>query len=156
MRVAVADAEEELVGEFLDLWVWVLERVCWSESGMCWMYHSFTKPHMTLSALHDTLGEWLASATLRDGEGFHVFLQVQIQEFEDKIEFVAVSVHDVEEADDVGIAHLFEKGDLADGCGGDAFIFGFEADLLEGDDALVGSRQVAGFVDHPVRPCMGD
>ena len=109
---------------------------------------------MTLPALHDALGEWLASATLRDGEGFHVLLQVQIQELEDQIEFVAVGVHDVEEADDVGIAHLFEEGDLADGGGGDAFIFGFQADLLEGDDALVGSRQVAGFVDHPVRACI--
>ena len=62
---------------------------------------------------------------------------------------MAVGVHNVEQAKDIGIVHLFEKGDFADGGGGDAFIFGFEADLLEGDDAVVGEK-VAGLVDHAV------
>ena len=67
---------------------------------------------------------------------------------------MAVGVHDVEQADDVGVAHLFEQGDFADGGGGDALIFGFEADLLEGDDALVGGSEVAGFVDYAVSSCL--
>ena len=79
--------------------------------------------------------QFLAAAAVGHGKGFHVFLQVEVEVLEDKVELVAVGVDDVEEADDVGVFHLFEEGDLADGGGGDAFIFGLETDLLEGDDA---------------------
>jgi hypothetical protein len=81
------------------------------------------------------LGESLAAPAVADGEGFHVFLQVEVEELHDEVQLVAVGVHDVEEADDVGVVHLFEEGDLADGGGGDAFIFGFEANFLEGYNA---------------------
>lgn len=95
------------------------------------------------------LGESLAAAAVADGEGFHVFLQVEVEELHDKVQLVSVGVHDVEEADDVGVVHLFEEGDLADGGGGDAFIFGFEADFLEGYNAAA-VQEVAGFVDDSV------
>jgi len=62
---------------------------------------------------------------------------------------VAVGVHDVEEAHDGGVVHFFEEGNFADGGGGDAFVFCFETDLLEGDDAA-GVGEVAGFVDDAV------
>lgn len=65
-----------------------------------------------------------------------------------------VGVHDVEKTDDVGIVHFFEQRDLADCGGGDALVFGFEADFLEGDDALVGGGEVAGFVDDAVGACV--
>lgn len=62
---------------------------------------------------------------------------------------MAVGVDNVEETQDVVVFHLLEERDLANGGAGDAFIFGFEADLLEGDDfAAIG--EVAGFVDDTV------
>ena len=67
---------------------------------------------------------------------------------------MAVGVDDVEETDDVGVVHFFEEGDFADGGGGDAFVFGFEADFLQGDDALVWGGEVAGFVDYAVGACV--
>jgi len=48
---------------------------------------------------------------------------------------VAVGVHDVEESHDVWVVHLLEERDLANGGAGYAFIFGFEADFLEGYDS---------------------
>jgi hypothetical protein len=63
---------------------------------------------------------------------------------------VAVGVYDVEEADNVGVVHLFEERDLADGSRGDALILGFETNLLEGDNALVLGGEVAGLVDNTI------
>ena len=57
---------------------------------------------------------------------------------------------DVEEAHDVGVVHFLEKRDLANGSGGNAFIFGFQSNLLEGDDALVFGGEVARLVDNSV------
>lgn len=67
---------------------------------------------------------------------------------------MAVGVDDVEKADDVGVVHLFEERDLADGGRGHAFVFGFEADLLEGDDSLVLGGEVARFVNNSVCSCL--
>lgn len=66
---------------------------------------------------------------------------------------MTVGVHNVEQTDDVRVDHLLEEGNLADGGGGDAFVFGFETDLLQRDDALVGRGQVAGFVYDAVGAC---
>lgn len=66
---------------------------------------------------------------------------------------MTVGVHNVEQTDDVGVHHLLQEGNLADGGGGDAFVFGFEADLLQRYDALVGRGQVAGFVYDAVCAC---
>lgn len=63
---------------------------------------------------------------------------------------MAVGVYDVQQADNVGVVHLLEQGDLANGGRGDALIFGFEADLLEGDDALVLGGEVARLVDNSI------
>ena len=84
--------------------------------------------------------------------GLHVFLEVQVEELEDEVEFLAVGVDDVEELDDIGVRHFFEEGDFADGGGGDAFVFGFEADLFEGHDAVV-VAEVFGAVDDAVGAC---
>lgn len=46
-------------------------------------------------------------------------------------------MEDVEETDNVGILHFLEEGDLANGCAGNTFIFGFEADFLECDNAPI-------------------
>ena len=51
---------------------------------------------------------------------------------------MAVCVDDVEETHDSGVVHFLEDGDFADGGAGHAFVFGFETDLFEGDDAVVG------------------
>lgn len=81
------------------------------------------------------LGQGLAAAAVGDGQRLHVLLQIAVEELEDEVQLVAVGVDDVEELDDVGVTHLLEEADLADGGGRDAFVFGFEADLLQGDDA---------------------
>lgn len=96
------------------------------------------------------LGQGLAAPTIADWQCLHVLLQVEVEELEDEVELVAVGVYDVEQADDVGVVHLLEQRDLANGSRGDALIFGFEADLLERDDALVLCCEVAGLVDNSV------
>lgn len=63
---------------------------------------------------------------------------------------MAVCVYDVEETENCRVVHLFEQGNFADRGRGHAFIFGFEADLLEGHDALIGCTEVACFVDDSV------
>jgi hypothetical protein len=63
---------------------------------------------------------------------------------------VAISVDDVQQLHDVGVLHLLEQGDLADGCAGDTLIFGLETDLFQSDDT-VGRVQFAGLVDDTVR-----
>ena len=67
---------------------------------------------------------------------------------------MSIGVHNVEQADDIGVVHLLEQGDFANGGGGHAFVFGFEADLLEGDDSMVRGGEVAGFVDDAVCACV--
>jgi hypothetical protein len=96
------------------------------------------------------LWQRLSTPTLADWQRLHVLLQIQVEELEDKVELVAVGVYDVEQADDVGVVHLLEQRDLADGGRGDALIFGFETDLLERDDALVLCCEVAGLVDNSI------
>lgn len=110
---------------------------------------------MSLTSVHDTLRQRLAATTLADGQSLHVLLQIHVQVLEDEVELVTVGVDDVEEAHDVGVVHFLEKRDLTNGSGRDTFIFGFEADLLEGDNALIGSAQVEGFVNNTVRACEG-
>ena len=63
---------------------------------------------------------------------------------------MAVGMDNIKEAEDGRVVHLFEEGDFADCSRGDAFIFGFEANLLQGDDALVRCAEVACFVDDSV------
>jgi hypothetical protein len=62
-------------------------------------------------------------------------------------------VDNVEQADNVWVAHLLEERDLADGCRRHAFILGFQTDLLECDNAVVGGAEVAGFVNNTVCAC---
>lgn len=64
---------------------------------------------------------------------------------------MTVGVHDVEEADNVGVVHLLEQRDLANGCGRDALVLCLETDLLESNNALVLGGKIASFVDDSVR-----
>lgn len=57
----------------------------------------------------------------------------------------------IQESDNSGIGHLLQERNLADGGRWDAFVFGFQSDLLEGDDA-VGVGEIFGFVDDAVCP----
>ena len=118
-------------------------------------YHVRAETHVPVASVHDTLRQRLAATTLADGQSLHVLLQIHVQVLEDEVELVAVGVDDVEEAHDVGVVHFLEKRDLTDGSGRDTFIFGFEADLLESNNALIGRAQVEGFVDNTVRACEG-
>ena len=131
--VAVADAGAQLVHELLD--------------------HCLAETHVASAAVHAALGQRLATASLRDGQSLHVFLQIQVEVFEDEVQLVAVGVDNVEQAHNVGVAHLLEERDFADGSRRDTFILGFQTDLLECDDAVVGGAEVAGFVNNTVCAC---
>lgn len=98
------------------------------------------------------VGQRLSAAALAHGESLHVLLQVEVEVLHDKVELVAVCVDDVEETDNVRVVHLLEERDLADRGARDALILGFQADLLESNDAA-GMGQVARLVDNSVGTC---
>lgn len=108
---------------------------------------------MSLATVHGALGQGLAATTLADGERLHVLLQIEVQVLEDEVQLVAVGVDDVVEADNVRVVHFFEERNLADGGRGHTLILGLQTDLLEGNDALVGSAEVEGLVDDTVSTC---
>ena len=114
--------------------------------------HRLTQPH-PLERGRTPIRQLLAPAAVAHGQSLHVLLQVEIQELKDQVELVAVGVDDVEQPHDVGILHLLQQGDLADGGAGDALVLGLEADLLEGDDAAR-VLQVARFVDDAIGACV--
>jgi hypothetical protein len=93
-------------------------------------------------------GVGLAAAAGLDRLGLDELLQVQVQELEDEVQLVAVGVDDVQQADNVDVVHLLQKGDFADGGAGHAFVLGLETDLLEGDRLVV--DEVRGAVDDAV------
>jgi hypothetical protein len=66
----------------------------------------------------------LTPSTLVHRQRLHVLLEIEIKEFEDKVELVTVGMYDVEEADNVGVVHLLQEGDFPDSGAGDALIFG--------------------------------
>lgn len=97
-----------------------------------------------------SLWKRLSPATLAHGERFHILLEIKIEVFKHKVEFVTISVHDVEKANNVGVVHLLEKRDLANRGGGNTFILGFQSNLLERDDAVVLGGKVAGLVNNTI------
>lgn len=116
MGVAEADAMAELIHELLDD-LGAQAQVCELVTG--------------------ARGQSAASTAIRHRQSLHVLLEVEIEEFADEIELVTVGVNNVKQADNVGVSHLLEQRDFADGGRGDALIFGFKSDLLEGNDAIV-------------------
>lgn len=127
MAVAVADAFHHLCHELLD--------------------HLIIQTQ--IGAHHRSIGKSLATAALAYWQGLHVFLQVEIEELKDEVQFVAVCVDNVEQLDNVRVMHFFEQRDLADGGAGNAFIFGLQSDLLQSNYA-VGMVQFSGLVDDTV------
>jgi len=105
--------------------------------------------------LASTLRQRLTAAAVANWERLHVLLQIEIEELEDQVELVAIGVDNVEQLHDVRVAHLLEQRDLADGGRRNALIFGFEADLLQRDDAPV-VGEVAGLVDDTVSTCVAE
>lgn len=85
---------------------------------------------------HGAIGQSLAASTLAHGKSLHVFLQIEIQEFKDQVQLVAIGVDDVVQLDNVGVAHFLEERDFTDGGTGNTLIFGFETDLLESNDTV--------------------
>jgi hypothetical protein len=131
--VAIANTGAKLVHELLD--------------------HCLAETHVASAAVHAALGQGLSTASLRDGQRLHVLFQIQVEVFKDEVQLVAVGVDNVEQAHNVGIAHLLEERNLADGSRRHTFILGFQTDLLECDDAVVGGAEVAGFVNNTVCAC---
>lgn len=67
---------------------------------------------------------------------------------------MTVGVHDVKEADNVGVAHFFQEGDFAD-CGArHALIFGLESNLLEGNYATA-VLKISRLVNNTIGTCKG-
>ena len=95
------------------------------------------------------LGQCFASSSVAHGERLHVLLQIEVEEFHDEVQLVAIGMHNVEQAHDIGVAHLLEERDLANGGGGYAFVLGLEADLLQGDNAAIVGK-IASFVDDTI------
>jgi hypothetical protein len=93
--VAVADTSAQLVHELLD--------------------HCLAETHVASAAVHAALGQGLSTTSLRDGQSLHVLFQIQVEVFKDEVELVAIGVDNVEQADNVWVAHLLEERDLADG-----------------------------------------
>jgi hypothetical protein len=96
--------------------------------------------YFLLVAISDSSQELIGEAFDYEGihslflaEVIHVFLEVEIEIFEDEYEF-AVGVDDFSQIDDVDVVEFFEDGDFADGGGRDAFFFAFESDLFECED----------------------
>jgi hypothetical protein len=58
-------------------------------------------------------------------------------------------VDNIEQADNVGVSQFLEEGYFADGSAGNTFVFGLEANLLEGDDAAAVGK-VSRLVDDTV------
>ena len=127
MAVAVANSLDKLGHEFLD--------------------HSITKAQVCTHSR--SIRKGFSTATFTNRKGLHVFLEIEIEEFENQVELVAIGMNDVEKAHNIGVIHLLEKGNLAD-CGtGNTLIFGIQADLLQGDDT-VGMVELTGLVDNTV------
>jgi hypothetical protein len=149
--VAVAGSLEQLERELLDL------RSCQHlncrDFHIGHAHHVRAQTHVSLATVHDTLRQRLAATTLAHRQCLHVLLQVQVQVLEDEVELVAVGVDDVEQADDVRVVHFLEQRNLANGGGRDALILSLETDLLQRNNALVGSAQVESLVDDTVRTC---
>jgi hypothetical protein len=118
------------------------------------VHHELLHHHVVhdqrLSSQPRAVWQRLAPATVADGQRLHVLLQIAVEELKHQVQLVAIGMHDVEQAHDVGVVHLLKQRDLADGRRWDALIFGLEADLLEGDDALVLGGEVLGLVDDSV------
>lgn len=98
-----------------------------------------------------TVWKGLSASTFAHWKSLHVFLKVEIQEFENEVKLVTIGVHNVEEADDVGVVHLLEQRNLTNSCARDTFIFRFQANLLQGNNTA-GVGEFAGFVDNTVSP----
>lgn len=112
--------------------------------------HEFLDHSIAQAECHGcSIRKSLAAATLANRQSLHVFLQVEIKEFEDKVQFVTVCMNDVEQLDDVRVLHLLQERDLADGGTRDALIFGFETNFLQSDDTI-GMIEFASFVDNTV------
>lgn len=128
MRVAVSDATTELHHELLN------------DGGA----HSHAGQVGGAS-----VGERLSASTLADGKGLHKLLEVQIEKFEHEVQLMTIGVDDIQETDNGRVAHFLEKRDLSDGGGGDTLIFGFETDLLQGDDTAAGG-EISGAIDDTI------
>jgi hypothetical protein len=128
VAVAIADACTQLAHELLD--------------------HSGAQTHV-LQLCAGAFGEGLAAAAVGDGQSLHVLFQVEIEELKDQVQLVTLGVDYVIEPDDGGVTHFLEERDLANGGGRHTLIFGFEADLLQGDNAPA-IVKVAGFVDDAI------
>lgn len=125
-----------------------IESHAWSEGVT--PYHFRTQPHVSSPPIHHALWQRLSSPALADRQRLHVLLEIQIQILKHQIQLMPISMHNVQQAHDIRVVHLLEQGNLADGGGGNALVFGFQADLLESYDAIVGRGEVAGFVDYSV------
>lgn len=96
-----------------------------------------------------SLWQGLAATAVGNGQRLHVLLEIQVEELKDEVQLVAVGVDNVEETHDVGVAHLLEQRDLADGGRRNTLVLGLEPDLLERNNATI-VEEIARLVNHSV------
>ena len=94
-------------------------------------------------------GKGLPTSSVSNRKGVHVLFEIQVEEFHDEVELVAVCVNNIKQTDYIWVVKLSQDGNLADGGAGDALVFGLETDLFEGDDATV-VTEITGFVDDTI------
>lgn len=127
VAVAVPDALDELGHELLD--------------------HCLSQAHV--QGHQRSIWKGFAAATFADWKSLHVLFEIEVKEFEDEVQLVAICVDNIEEPHNVWIFHLLEQGDFPNGGARDTLIFSLEADLLQGDDT-VGVAEFTGLVDNAV------
>ena len=109
----------------------------------------------TLQRTTRAFGKRFTPTALAYRKRLHILLQVQVKIFEYEVQFVAIGMHNVEETHDVWVIHFFQERDFSNGRAGDAFVFGFETDLLECNNAVVFGREIFSFIHNTVRPYCG-
>jgi hypothetical protein len=127
MAVAVTNSFHQLGHELLD--------------------HSISETHVLAQCR--TFGQRLSTSTLANRKRLHILLEIEIKKFKNKIEFVAIGMDNVQKSYNIRIAHLLEKGDLANGSARNSFIFCFKSDLLQGNNT-VGMGEFTGLIDDTV------
>lgn len=90
--------------------------------------HGISQAHV--AAEGGAIWEDFTTSTLTDRKSLHILFEVEVQVFENEIEFVAVGMNDVQQLHDIGVVHFFQKGDFTNGRAGNAFILGLQSNLF--------------------------
>lgn len=75
---------------------------------------------------------------------------MRLRELDDEVEPVAIAVHNVEQAQNVGAVHFFTQRDLADSSHRNTHIFSFNVNPLKHHDTLILVCDITSLIDDSV------